>query len=216
LLAAGVATGVVGFWMGMNLGRTYAERELPVAAAPSGMAAPPIGVPAPSPPASPPAIVAASAPEEATVVEEASDEAAERASASHPRDVTQERAARAPAKKNAADFLDAVRLLRRAQRALRAGDAAVGSSLLDQLDERFPPEVLQEERQATRVLGFCASGESERAEALARELLGQSPRSIYARRMHQSCVGQALAPVQPAPISAPRRRIEKNASGRRE
>lgn len=203
LLVAGVATGVVGFWMGLNVGRTNAERDLSVAAAQPGMAAS-SGVPAPSQPTPPAAIAEASAPEELAVVKEAADEEGVRTGA-RPRNAIKERAARAPSKASGPDFLDAVRLLRRAQRALRMGDAAVGSSLLDQLDERFPPDVLQEERQATRVLGLCASGEPERAEALARELLQHNPRSIYARRMHQSCVGGALALALPAPVAAPRR-----------
>lgn len=207
LLVAGVATGVVGFLIGLNLGRTYGERELPVAAGPSGVAAP-TGVPAPQQAAPPPA--SAEAPQavavvnESDVVKEVADEAEGRTSAL-PRNAIDERTARARSEASGPDFLDAVRLLRRAQRALRTGDAAVGSSLLDELDERFRPGVLQEERQATRVLAWCASGEPERAEALARELLAHNPRSIYARRMHQSCVGDALAPVQPAPIAAPRR-----------
>jgi hypothetical protein len=114
-------------------------------------------------------------------------------------------AVRARPADSSSGFLEAVRLLRRAQRAVRTGDAAVGSSLLDQLDERFSSEVLQEERQATRVSCWCASGEVERAQALARELLEHNPRSIYARRIRQSCAASALEATLPTPVVPVRR-----------
>ena len=64
----------------------------------------------------------------------------------------------------------------------------LAQSLLDELDERFPPQLLEEERLATRALGWCALGERGRAESAARKLLADSPRSIYAERLEQSCV----------------------------
>ena len=127
------------------------------------------------------------------------DEAPSAASAAPPR------AARGPAPRARAglarkaapadtgpEFLEAVRWLRRAQRAVRRGEGALALGLLEQLDERFPPELLGEERRATRVLGLCGTGEDERARALARELLAQSPRSIYAERLRSSCAAPAV------------------------
>lgn len=90
------------------------------------------------------------------------------------------------------DFLDAVRWLRRAQRAVRHGEGALALGLLHEIDTRFPPELLGEERQATRVLGLCGSGEDERAGELARALLADNPRSIYAERLRASCAAPAL------------------------
>lgn len=90
------------------------------------------------------------------------------------------------------DFLDAVRWLRRAQRAVRHGEGALALGLLHEIDTRFPPELLGEERQATRVLGLCGSGEDERARELARALLADNPRSIYAERLRASCAAPAL------------------------
>ena len=102
---------------------------------------------------------------------------------------TTPRAAPAP---NTPDFLEAVRWLRRAQRAVRRGEGALALGLLDELDGRFPPELLGEDRKATRVLGLCGTGEDERARQLARALLAKSPRSIYAERLRSSCAASAL------------------------
>jgi len=93
---------------------------------------------------------------------------------------------------NGPDFLEAVRWLRRAQRAVRRGEGALALGLLGELDGRFPPEVLGEERQATRVLGLCGTGDDDRAQQLARELLAKSPRSIYAERLRASCAASAI------------------------
>jgi len=93
---------------------------------------------------------------------------------------------------DAPDFLEAVRWLRRAQRAVRRGEGALALGLLDELDGRFPPELLGEERQATRALGLCGTGEDERARELARALLAKSPRSIYAERLRASCAASAI------------------------
>jgi hypothetical protein len=88
-------------------------------------------------------------------------------------------------------FREAVRLLQRAQRAIDAGEPAVGMSLLDQLDARFPSDLLNEERQAARVLGWCASGETDRAFAAAQVLGVKNAGSIYGPRLARSCVALA-------------------------
>jgi hypothetical protein len=85
-------------------------------------------------------------------------------------------------------FFVALRLIERARHALDVGQPMLAQSLLDELDERFPPHLLEEERLATRALGWCALGERGRAESAARRLLADSPRSIYAERLEQSCV----------------------------
>jgi hypothetical protein len=85
-------------------------------------------------------------------------------------------------------FFVALRLIERARHALDVGEPMLAHSLLDELDERFPSDLLEEERLATRALGWCALGERGRAESAARELLADNPRSIYAERLEQSCV----------------------------
>jgi hypothetical protein len=80
-----------------------------------------------------------------------------------------------------------VRLLRRARSALSKGEAPFALSLLNELDARFPPDVLDEERGATRVLALCANGDEAAAKQLALRLLREYPRSIYAPRLELSC-----------------------------
>jgi hypothetical protein len=86
-----------------------------------------------------------------------------------------------------ARFFEAVRLLQRAQRALDGGELALALVLLEELDTRFPPELLGEEREAARVIALCKGGDTERASRLARELATRSPSSIYAARITRSC-----------------------------
>lgn len=86
-------------------------------------------------------------------------------------------------------FLMALRLVERAQHALDAGEPALAASLLDELDVRFSPALLDEERRATRALTWCALGERSRALGITRRLLEDNPRSIYSERLKQSCAG---------------------------
>jgi hypothetical protein len=88
----------------------------------------------------------------------------------------------------------AVRLLRRARSALSKHEPELALALLDELDERFPRTLLDEERGATRVLALCAHGQLAAAEQLARRLLANHPRSIYAPRIAQSCAAKAVEP----------------------
>jgi hypothetical protein len=94
---------------------------------------------------------------------------------------------------HAPEFLDAVRLLRRARSALQKGEARLSLGLLDELDARFPRAMLDEERGATRVLALCANDEIDAARRLATRLLADYPRSIYAHRLEQSCAGESGA-----------------------
>jgi hypothetical protein len=100
-------------------------------------------------------------------------------------------------------FLEAVRLVQRAQRAVESGAASTALSLLDELDARFPAALLNEERLATRVLALCASGAVARAKRVAAELGARNSSSIYAARIAQSCAGSAAS--RPAATPAPRR-----------
>ncbi len=94
----------------------------------------------------------------------------------------------APAQ-DSTEFFEAVNLLRRAQRAVNRGEGQLALSLLAELDTRFDGKTLREERQATRALALCASGDVEAATRVARELARVAPSSIYAARLRLSCTG---------------------------
>lgn len=97
-------------------------------------------------------------------------------------------APRSPSR-DSSEFFEAVNLLRRAQRAVNRGDGQVALSLLTELDTRFDARTLAEERQATRALALCASGNVEAATRVASELARVAPSSIYAGRLRLSCAG---------------------------
>lgn len=85
-------------------------------------------------------------------------------------------------------FIEAVRLLQRAQRSIDSGEATLAMALLDELDARFPRDTLGEERGAARVLALCESGQTDRARQLADQLRAENPTSIYNARIARSCV----------------------------
>lgn len=88
------------------------------------------------------------------------------------------------------DFRQALERLRRARTQLEQGHATASLLLLSELD-RDAGELLHEEREATRVLALCATGETLAARASAERLAQRSPRSIYLRRLASSCVEDA-------------------------
>jgi hypothetical protein len=94
-----------------------------------------------------------------------------------------------------ARFLEAVRLLSRAQRAIDGGEPALALVLLDEIDQRVARELLSEERAAALVIALCKSGELDRARSVAAALAAASPSSIYAGRIARSCgsFGQAAS-----------------------
>jgi hypothetical protein len=81
--------------------------------------------------------------------------------------------------------------LRKAQLSLRAGDPAQALAALDLLDARVSASVLQEEREVTRTLALCDSGETAEAAALAERVLTRSPDSAYTVSLRESCAGKA-------------------------
>lgn len=84
-------------------------------------------------------------------------------------------------------FSEVLERLHRANLALRRGRAPLALIQLAELDRRAG-EVLREEREVTRVLALCASGEAEAAKRAAAPLRAGSPKSIYAHRLETSCV----------------------------
>jgi hypothetical protein len=86
----------------------------------------------------------------------------------------------------AARALDELALLSRAERALRAGEAALALTFLDELDRHHPRSTLLEERTAARLLADCmreAPGASERAE----RFLHDHRVSVYSDRLQSTC-----------------------------
>jgi hypothetical protein len=91
-----------------------------------------------------------------------------------------------PAAIGATTTSDELALLRRAERALRAGNPALALILLDQLERAYPVSALGEERTAARILVDCArSGELAKPEAA--RFLEQHPSSVYSDRILRGC-----------------------------
>jgi hypothetical protein len=100
------------------------------------------------------------------------------------RDELPARAAENPA--NAPTTSGELALLRRAERAIRAGDPALALILLDQLERTHPKSALGEERTAARILVECArSGELAKPEAA--RFLEKHPSSVYSDRIVRAC-----------------------------
>jgi hypothetical protein len=213
LVWVGATTGALGFWLGARVTDTRAaldEARRGGSVAPSSVSVPMAEVPlaevplaevplAEVPPvlAAPAPAVAVHAPIPAPATEPASAVPARPPQvASARRTPNQSSAARGseaavvsapPAVDPNAGFLEAVRLLSRAQRALDGGEPALALVLLEELDERVPRELLREERDAALIVALCKSGETKRARAAAAELAARSPSSIYAARIVRSC-----------------------------
>lgn len=210
LVAVGVVTGAVGFFLGLGVSErantvesaaspatsTSLQHALAPSPARLDRQAPSEPIPSEPPPAE--HNVAQPTAAQASVTEPIGAAAPARTAMVAPRAA---RARRAPparatvaaaAERSDPELLEAVRLLARARRALDRQEPALALGLLDELDARFARELLDEERAATRVLGLCASGERASAFALARSWFAERPRSIYRRRLEQSCARDAL------------------------
>jgi hypothetical protein len=215
LIWVGAATGAIGFWAGVHLtDPDPVEPPRPVASVARGPSEPPAALEPPAvtePPrkqpessSSEPTAVARPAPPTPQVepIQRAAEPAplaqSLKAVAAPPpppgpapvarraHDAARGGEAPAPLDDNAR-FFEAVRLLQRAQRALDGGELALALVLLEELDARFPRELLGEEREAALVIALCKGGDTERASRLAQELVTRSPSSIYAARIARSC-----------------------------
>lgn len=78
-------------------------------------------------------------------------------------------------------------MLREVQDALRDNDAARADRWLNEHASRFPKGVLQEEREAARVLSLCLQGRKEEAKEAADRFLAANPRSVQSDRVRASC-----------------------------
>jgi hypothetical protein len=83
--------------------------------------------------------------------------------------------------------------VRRAQMALKQGNASLALGLMLSLDEAQPGGALLAERSVTKVLALCQLGRESEATKLAREVLSEGDASVYRRRLSASCA--KLAPT---------------------
>ncbi len=86
------------------------------------------------------------------------------------------------------DLANEVRLLKRADQALRKGTPELARRLLDELSRSYPNGQLLEERAATETLLACQQGRDPRAQRAAREFLSAHPASVYAARIRAACL----------------------------
>lgn len=78
-----------------------------------------------------------------------------------------------------------LRLLARAQRALRSGEASEALALAHEHAERFPDGALGEERAGIEALARCMLG--DRSQAAARSFLARAPSSPLSTRVRKEC-----------------------------
>jgi hypothetical protein len=87
-----------------------------------------------------------------------------------------------------ADTVDEeVALLSRAHAALRAGRPSETLSALSLHARRFPNSKMALDREATRILAICASGQKERARMEADRFLNAHPGSAFTSRLRNVC-----------------------------
>jgi outer membrane protein assembly factor BamD (BamD/ComL family) len=94
----------------------------------------------------------------------------------------------APADLKANDHLgDEADLLKRAQRAINAGDTATALSLLQQHATTYPSGVLGQERIGLRAITLCRAGQHDQGVSEATRFLKGNPSSPLAERVKSSC-----------------------------
>lgn len=81
---------------------------------------------------------------------------------------------------------DELLLLQRAERAVRAGSAALALSLIAELEEHHPRSLLLEERRAIELMAHCDAKATDASERAAR-FLREHPQSVYAGRIGTMC-----------------------------
>lgn len=81
---------------------------------------------------------------------------------------------------------DELALLRRAERAVRGGNAALALALIGEVEARHPRSTLLEERRAIELLAHCAVNATD-ARARAERFLRDHPSSVYAGRVRETC-----------------------------
>jgi hypothetical protein len=105
---------------------------------------------------------------------------------------------RPPARESSGDaFLEELALLTRIDRAIRADEALLASTLLAELAQRYPTSPLIEERAAARLLVDCALHEPT-ARARADRFVREHAASVYVERIRSSCALEVSSRLLPA------------------
>jgi hypothetical protein len=101
-------------------------------------------------------------------------------------------------------FARELALLQRAERAIRAGEAKLALSFVDELDRHYPTSSLSEERGAARLMAECLDSKPG-AKARAAHFLSVRATSVYSDRLRRSCeLGDApSAPAQATELTRP-------------
>jgi len=102
----------------------------------------------------------------------------------------QPKAARTQPINNGASLDQEVRLLGRAQHAMKQGDAKRALQLLEQHAAEHPSGVLSQERAGVRAVALCRAGQLSQGRAAAKRFLAQSPDSPLAARIRAACFAQ--------------------------
>jgi TolA-binding protein len=127
-------------------------------------------------------------PPPAVTIDLDADAAAEKLASATPQTPASGATAAVQSKKPATDTLaEEIALLRRAQAALRSGNASGALSLLDEHATRFPKGTLAHERLVTRVQALCKAGRIAQARGLYRAIAGGNPRSPHLAALRNSC-----------------------------
>jgi hypothetical protein len=79
-----------------------------------------------------------------------------------------------------------IALLQRAERAIRAGEATLALSFVDELDRKYPASSLSEERAAARLMAECLDSKPG-ARSRAVHFLRDRPTSVYSDRVRRCC-----------------------------
>lgn len=85
-------------------------------------------------------------------------------------------------------MLEQLGLIREASKALRAGDSAKASRLLDEHKQRFPKSALRSERRGLELLVKCMGGVSAATRAAAERFVAGAPSAPLAAHVEKQCL----------------------------
>jgi hypothetical protein len=103
-------------------------------------------------------------------------------------------------------FYQELTFLRRAQAALRKGDAAYALGLMGSLDQIQKGGALGSERSMTKVLALCQLGRAPEATVIARRLLRGNSHLPYVQRLRRSCADvSSMEETSASDLSSPGR-----------
>jgi hypothetical protein len=188
-------TGVVGgSLVGFAVGALSPWKVIQVPPAPPRTGAPAVAL-------GPPATTVSTSPAPATPANDSVDDSGRGAPSpdlplGHDRRTTPPRTA-APSTENQSvtpTLYEELTAVRRAQSALKRGDATLALQLMNGLDESHPGGALLAERSVTKVLALCQLDRAAEATRLAKRLLKDNPDAeVYRRRLATSCAQPGIS-----------------------